>query len=180
MHDRKHDVLGRSLALAAAYVALQPWFCFVSFGRENRWNGTVSVADRGGVRFAGPASCRRENGSRKNNSSIRRVGTCRAWGQRFNGPAGARNFYRAGADFAWMQRMAEYSFDENLRDALGLAYWMRTLDRLPKPTIAIVDDATYSGDVELVACCDIAIASQAASLYLSEVTMSFTCWKVWV
>ena len=79
--------------------------------------------------------------------------------------------FSAGADLAWMQRMAGYSEAENLADARALAGLMSTLDRLAKPTVALVQGAAFGGGVGLVACCDIAIASEAASFSLSEVKL---------
>ena len=85
--------------------------------------------------------------------------------------AAAGKSFSAGADIAWMQRMAGYSEAENLEDARALAGLMSTLDRLAKPTVALVQGATFGGGVGLVACCDIAIASEAASFSLSEVKL---------
>ncbi len=79
--------------------------------------------------------------------------------------------FSAGADLAWMQRMAGYSEAENLEDARALAGLMSTLDRLAKPTVALIQGAAFGGGVGLVACCDIAIASEAASFSLSEVKL---------
>lgn len=76
--------------------------------------------------------------------------------------------FSAGADLGWMQRMADYSDDENLADARKLAGMMRILNELPRPTIARVQGAAFGGGVGLVAACDIALASQAASFCLSE------------
>ncbi|MDA8429422.1 MAG: enoyl-CoA hydratase/isomerase family protein [Geobacteraceae bacterium] len=76
--------------------------------------------------------------------------------------------FSAGADLGWMRRMADYTREENLADALGLAALMNTLNSLKKPTIAIVQGAAYGGGVGLVACCDVAIASRHASFCLSE------------
>ncbi len=84
---------------------------------------------------------------------------------------GTGKSFSAGADLGWMKRMAGYTYDENLADAAGLARVMRVLDRLPKPTIALVNGPAYGGGVGLVACCDIAIASQRASFCLSEVKL---------
>src|SRR4051812_19959208 len=64
--------------------------------------------------------------------------------------------FSAGADLGWMQRMAGYGHDENLRDAGALAELMRTLNFLPQPTVALVQGAAFGGGVGLVACCDIA------------------------
>ena len=82
--------------------------------------------------------------------------------------SGAGKSFSAGADLNWMRRMAGYSKDENQRDAMGLAALMRTLAHLRKPTVARVHGAAYGGGVGLVACCDVAIASNAASFALSE------------
>jgi len=79
--------------------------------------------------------------------------------------------FSAGGDLNWMKRMAGYDFDENVEDALALAKLMRTIDRLPKPTVAIVQGAAYGGGVGLVACCDIAIAADHAAFSLSEVRL---------
>ncbi|MGB8932038.1 MAG: enoyl-CoA hydratase-related protein, partial [Anaeromyxobacteraceae bacterium] len=79
--------------------------------------------------------------------------------------------FSAGADLGWMHRTAAYSQEENLEDALALAGLMRTLDALPKPTIAVVQGAAYGGGVGLVACCDVALASPRATFCLSEVRL---------
>src|SRR5436190_24093438 len=77
--------------------------------------------------------------------------------------------FSAGADLNWMRRMAGFSKEENQRDAMGLGALMRTLAHLRKPTVARVQGPAYGGGVGLVACCDIAVATQAATFSLSEV-----------
>lgn len=79
--------------------------------------------------------------------------------------------FSAGADLAWMKRMASYSFKENLVDANALAVMLKTLNFMPIPTIAKVQGAAFGGAVGLVSCCDIAIASDKASFCLSEVKL---------
>ncbi len=79
--------------------------------------------------------------------------------------------FSAGADLDWMRRLGQQSEAENLADAHTLARLMHTLDRLPKPTIAAVHGAALGGGAGLVACCDIAIASEAASFGLPEVRL---------
>ena len=81
---------------------------------------------------------------------------------------GAGASFSAGADLNWMRAMASASEAANREDALALARLMRTLDRLPKPTIARVHGATFGGGVGLVACCDIAIGVPAAKFGLTE------------
>jgi methylglutaconyl-CoA hydratase len=82
--------------------------------------------------------------------------------------SGAGKSFSAGADLNWMKRMAGFSLDENRRDAMGLGALMRTIAHFRKPTVARVHGAAYGGGVGLVACCDIAIAAQAATFSLSE------------
>ena len=77
--------------------------------------------------------------------------------------------FSAGADLGWMQRMATYSREENLRDARALAEMLRKLNELPQPTIARVQGAAYGGAVGLVSCCDMAVGSVKARFCLSEV-----------
>ena len=83
--------------------------------------------------------------------------------------AAAGKSFSAGADLGWMQRMANYSYDENLRDANALAQMLKTLNEMPKPTIARVQGAAFGGAVGLVSCCDMAIGTPRASFSLSEV-----------
>jgi methylglutaconyl-CoA hydratase len=79
--------------------------------------------------------------------------------------------FSAGADLAWMQRMVEFSEEENFADANLLANVMHTLYHLKKPTIAMVQGAAIGGGVGLVAACDIAIASTSATFCFSEVKL---------
>jgi methylglutaconyl-CoA hydratase len=76
--------------------------------------------------------------------------------------------FSAGADLNWMRGMAAASEAENRDDSLALARLMRTLDELPKPTIARVQGAAFGGGVGLVACCDIAIGVPEAKFGLTE------------
>lgn len=77
----------------------------------------------------------------------------------------------AGADLAWMKRMAGYGHDENLADAKALAEMLSTIAGCPKPTVACVNGPAYGGGVGLIACCDIAIGASDAEFALSEVKL---------
>lgn len=79
--------------------------------------------------------------------------------------------FSAGADVNWMKRVAQYSEQENLADAQLLADLMSTLNNLEKPTIARVQGPAFGGGVGLVACCDIALASEHAAFALTEVKL---------
>ncbi|HSS66179.1 MAG TPA: enoyl-CoA hydratase/isomerase family protein [Gammaproteobacteria bacterium] len=79
--------------------------------------------------------------------------------------------FSAGADLRWMQRMAGCSEAENLEDARQLAGLLRTLQHIPKPTVARVQGSAFGGGVGLVACCDIVVASDNARFALTEVKL---------
>ena len=79
--------------------------------------------------------------------------------------------FSAGGDLVWMRRMAEFSFEENLEDALQLAGLMETLANVRQPTIAVVHGAAIGGGLGLIAACDIAVASAEASFRFSEVRL---------
>ena len=77
--------------------------------------------------------------------------------------------FSAGADLGWMKRVANYSKQDNYKDARVLAKMLHQLNFIPKPTIARIQGPAFGGAVGLVSCCDIAIASPRASFSLSEV-----------
>ncbi|MFL0797673.1 MAG: enoyl-CoA hydratase/isomerase family protein [Cellvibrionaceae bacterium] len=79
--------------------------------------------------------------------------------------------FSAGADLAWMQRMVDYSHDENLQDAQILSTTLKTLNNLSKPTIAKVQGNAYGGALGLISCCDIAIACHHTHFCFSEVKL---------
>lgn len=85
--------------------------------------------------------------------------------------AAAGKSFSAGADLNWMQRMATYSYEQNLADANALAKMFFILNTMNKPTIARVQGAAFGGAVGLVACCDMAIASKLSKFCLSEVKL---------
>jgi methylglutaconyl-CoA hydratase len=79
--------------------------------------------------------------------------------------------FSAGADLAWMKRMAGYSYEDNLKDANALAQMLKALNFLPQTTIAQIQGAAFGGAVGLASCCDIVIANTKASFCLSEVKL---------
>jgi methylglutaconyl-CoA hydratase len=88
--------------------------------------------------------------------------------------AGRGKSFSAGADLAWMKRMAGYTAAENEADAQKMAEMLHRLDSLAKPTIALVQGAAMGGGVGLVAACDIAIAAEDAQFAFSEVRLGLT------
>lgn len=81
-----------------------------------------------------------------------------------NGPA-----FCAGANLNWMRRAADFTHEENLADAGGLAAMLRAIHQSPKPVIARVQGDVYAGGMGLVAACDIAVSVDTAWYCLSEV-----------
>lgn len=79
--------------------------------------------------------------------------------------------FSAGADLAWMQKMAQFDEMANLKDADALAQLMYQLHRFGKPTLAIVQGNAYGGAVGLMACCHIVIAASTAQFCFSEVKL---------
>jgi len=75
----------------------------------------------------------------------------------------------AGGDLNWMQRSAGYTSAQNVEDAMRLGALLKTINFLPKVTIALVQGSVFGGGVGLAACCDIAIAEDTAQFCLSEV-----------
>lgn len=84
---------------------------------------------------------------------------------------GAGEDFCAGGDVKWMLRAAAAPPEFNEKDALALGEMFHALDRLSKPTVAVVQGAAFGGGVGLVACCDVAIAAQSAKFSLSEVRL---------
>jgi methylglutaconyl-CoA hydratase len=82
--------------------------------------------------------------------------------------ATGKNFC-AGGDLGWMKRMANYSYDENLKDSRALARMFKILNFLAVPTVARVQGVAFGGGVGLVSCCDMAVAATDVSFSLSEV-----------
>jgi len=77
--------------------------------------------------------------------------------------------FSAGGDLNWMRRMADYTYDQNVEDAMQLGILLKTINTLPKPTIALVQGNAFGGGVGLSACCDIVIAEEGTQFCLSEV-----------
>ncbi len=76
----------------------------------------------------------------------------------------------AGADLKWMLGRDETASHEDPL-ANKIAELMQSIHNHLKPTIAQVTGAAYGGGAGLVACCDIAIASENARFCFSEVRL---------
>ena len=85
--------------------------------------------------------------------------------------SGAGPSFCAGADLAWMAKMAGYTREENLRDARAAAAMFAALDKLPVPVIARVHGAALGGGAGLAAVADIAVADESATFGFTEVKL---------
>jgi methylglutaconyl-CoA hydratase len=79
--------------------------------------------------------------------------------------------FSAGADLGWMRRMGAASDAENLAGAKTISTMLRTLNQLPKPTIARINGVAYAAAAGLIAACDIAVAVEEAVFSISEVRL---------
>jgi methylglutaconyl-CoA hydratase len=85
--------------------------------------------------------------------------------------AGAGPVFCAGADLAWMAKMAGYSREENVRDAAAAAEMYGLLDTLLVPLIGRIHGAAFGGGAGLAAVCDVVVADEAAIFGFTEVKL---------
>lgn len=74
----------------------------------------------------------------------------------------------AGADLAWMQKMAHYTWEQNRADAQALADMLWAIYRCPVPVIGRIHGDCYAGGVGLAAVCDVLVAADPVTFCLSE------------
>lgn len=72
--------------------------------------------------------------------------------------SGAGKVFCAGADAAWMARMAGYSSEENQRDAQATTAMLRAINALPCGVVGRVHGAALGGGAGLAAVCDVVVA----------------------
>ena len=79
--------------------------------------------------------------------------------------------FSAGADLGWMKRAAEFSHEENQKDACALAEMLNKFYCLKALTIASIQGAAMGGGFGLASCCDVVIADVNTTFSLSEVNL---------
>jgi methylglutaconyl-CoA hydratase len=84
---------------------------------------------------------------------------------------GAGDVFSAGADLNWMKKVSQYTYDQNVQDAMVFAKMLEALYRLPKATIARVNGACMGGGVGLVSACDVAVSTRDAKYALREILL---------
>lgn len=85
--------------------------------------------------------------------------------------SGSGQVFCSGADLASIQQLVAAGEAANRADAAELAKLMYQLYTFPKPTLARVNGAAWGGGIGLIACCDTAIATTAATFTFSEVRL---------
>jgi methylglutaconyl-CoA hydratase len=85
--------------------------------------------------------------------------------------AGEGASFCAGADLKWMMEQAMAGDAANREGVLMIARTFHRIAELKKPVVARVQGAARGGGVGLVAACDVAVASSAASFTLTEVRL---------
>ena len=81
---------------------------------------------------------------------------------------GAGQVFSAGADAAWMAKMADYSREDNVRDARAGAQMFLAINTLPAIVIGRVQGAALGGGAGLAAVCDIVVAGADAIFGFTE------------
>jgi methylglutaconyl-CoA hydratase len=82
--------------------------------------------------------------------------------------AGAGKVFSAGADAAWMAKMARYSHDDNVRDARAAAEMFLAINSVPAIVIARIQGAALGGGSGLAAVCDYVITEIDAIFGFTE------------
>lgn len=84
---------------------------------------------------------------------------------------GAGPSFCAGADLDWMAASRDLSREENAADAERMAAAFEAVDACPKAVVARVHGAAFGGGAGLVACADVAVATDGTEFAFSEVRL---------
>jgi methylglutaconyl-CoA hydratase len=82
--------------------------------------------------------------------------------------------FQAGADLKWIREVSTASQEENERVSRATAEAIDRLNRLPVPTVALVQGGCFGGGTGLIAACDVVIAAENAIFSISEVRWGLT------
>ena len=82
---------------------------------------------------------------------------------------GAGKHFQAGADINWLNRLSRQGPEENYAASVVTVRFSKTLNELPKPTIAVIHGACFGGGVGIACGVDVALATPDALFAISEV-----------
>ena len=82
--------------------------------------------------------------------------------------------FQAGADLKWIRAVRDASAEENERVSRATAEAVDRLNRLPVPTVALVQGGCFGGGTGMIAACDVVIAADNAIFSIAEVRWGLT------
>jgi len=82
--------------------------------------------------------------------------------------------FQAGADLTWINAVRVACKEENIRVSRATADAVDRLNRLPVPTVALVQGGCFGGGTGIIAACDVVIAADNALFSISEVRWGLT------
>lgn len=82
--------------------------------------------------------------------------------------------FQAGADLSWARSISTATMAENERASRATAEAVDRLNRLPIPTVALVQGACFGGGTGIISACDVVIAADNAMFAISEVRWGLT------
>jgi len=77
----------------------------------------------------------------------------------------------AGADVVWQRSAIDLTYEENVEDYRRLYRMLQSVDRCAAPVVVRVHGFALGGGAGLVACADVAVASEDATFGFSEVRL---------
>jgi methylglutaconyl-CoA hydratase len=86
---------------------------------------------------------------------------------------GAGKDFCSGADLAALQKISEYTLEENRADAMNLAELFQIIRKVRVPVIAAVHGRALAGGCGLATACDLVIATRSARFGYPEVKIGF-------
>jgi methylglutaconyl-CoA hydratase len=87
---------------------------------------------------------------------------------------GSGRHFQAGADLKWVNAVARASLADNVHASRATAEAVDRLNRLPVPTVALVQGGCFGGGTGIVAACDVVIAADNAIFSIAEVRWGLT------
>lgn len=84
---------------------------------------------------------------------------------------GEGTVFCAGADLNWMQKMVNYTFEENQKDSEKLWQMFESIQLCERPIVGIVHGAVFGGALGLMASCDYVFAEEKTQFCFSEVKL---------
>jgi methylglutaconyl-CoA hydratase len=82
--------------------------------------------------------------------------------------------FQAGADLKWIGEVSRGSLEVNARASRATAEAVDRLNRLPVPTVALVQGGCFGGGTGIIAACDVVIAADNAMFSIAEVRWGLT------